>query len=97
MSPDGNGMAVLFDRDCGATTGFSTQVSLVGADERPDGSGNVFVADRGAEGTSWGGPWAELQWLGPGRLLVRYDGSARVFQQNGSLGSVQIRFEPVNR
>lgn len=44
-SPDGSRRAVIFDRDCGATTGFSTQVSVVGADDVPAGTGNVFIAD----------------------------------------------------
>ena len=97
MSPDGNSTAILFDRDCGATSGFSTQVSLVGIDEDPDGAGNVFVADQGDESAPWGGPWAELEWLARDQLLVRYDATARVFQQNGQVGDVQIYFEPVNR
>jgi hypothetical protein len=96
-SPDGRITAILFDRDCGATTGFSTQVSLVGPDEKPAGKGNVFIADQGTDSTTWGGPWAELKWLGPNRLLVRYDATARVFAQNGNVGDVQISFEPLNR
>ena len=35
--------AVVFNRDCGATTGFSTQVSIVAAHEEPSDGGNVLV------------------------------------------------------
>jgi hypothetical protein len=44
-SPDGQMNAVVFQRDCGATTGFSTQVSLLSSNKSlPNESGNLFVA-----------------------------------------------------
>ena len=49
--------AVLFDRHCGATTGFTTQVSVVESDKTPFGKGNVFIADGGTKAAKWGGPW----------------------------------------
>ena len=48
--------SVLCDRDCGATTGFTTQVSIADRDKAPSGSGNVFIADGGAQGRDMG--WA---------------------------------------
>ncbi|HEY0281498.1 MAG TPA: hypothetical protein VGC27_02615 [Rhizomicrobium sp.] len=46
VSPDGRHKAVLFQRNCGATTGFSSQVSIIPASLwLPDHSGNAFVAD----------------------------------------------------
>jgi hypothetical protein len=45
-SPDGQYKAVLFVRDCGATTGFNTQVSLLRSNQHlKNGSGNLFIAD----------------------------------------------------
>src|SRR5687767_14406824 len=45
-SPDGRARAIVFRRSCGATTGFSTQVSVVrGTEPLPNDPGNVFVAD----------------------------------------------------
>jgi hypothetical protein len=47
-SPDGKLSAILFQRSCGATTGYSTHVSIVTAEEDvPEGGGNAFVADNG--------------------------------------------------
>ena len=92
--------AVLFQRDCGATTGFSSQVSVTGADEAPAGGGNVFVADTDhgvAEAASWGGPWVEARWLSPQQLLIRYDAKARVFTQNASVSGVTVAYEKVTR
>src|SRR5688572_11020252 len=45
-APDNRNRAVVFQRDCGATTGFSTQVSVLRGSRRlPNEGGNVFVAD----------------------------------------------------
>ena len=44
ISPDKNYKAVIFQRDCGATTGFSTQVSVLGVNEELENkSGNIFI------------------------------------------------------
>lgn len=99
-APDARHVAVLFQRDCGATTGFSTQISVVNAGKQPSGSGNVLTADDdhgGAHAAPWGGPWAEFAWLSSSRLLVRYDSTARVFQRSEAVSGVQISFEPVVR
>jgi hypothetical protein len=46
LSPDHRIKAVVFQRDCGATTGFSTQVSLLSAQATlPNYSGNIFLTD----------------------------------------------------
>jgi hypothetical protein len=92
--------AVLFQRDCGATTGFSSQVSLTSATGARSGAGNVFVADTGhgaATAAPWGGPWVEIRWLSPKQLLIRYDAKARVFAQNESVSGVNVRYEKVTR
>jgi hypothetical protein len=45
-SPDRTYRVVVFRRDCGATTGFSTQVSVLKAMQAlPNESGNLFIAD----------------------------------------------------
>ncbi len=46
ISPDKKCKAVIFERNCGATTGFSTQISIIDADqELKNSSGNVFIID----------------------------------------------------
>jgi len=89
----------LFQRDCGATTGFSTQISVMEPEEPLSGGGNVFVADanHGAAAANWGGPWAEIQWLSPTQLLIRHDEKARVFKSEAHQSSINIMFEKVSR
>lgn len=99
-APDALHVAVLFQRDCGATTGFSTQISILDAGKQLSGSGNVFTADDdhgAAESASWGGPWADIVWLSPHQLLVRYDMKSRVFERNETVSGVQVTFAPVVR
>ena len=55
-SPDKQWTAVLFERDCGATTSYSTQVSLVSRERTlPSEAGNIFVSREQLEhpGIAW--------------------------------------------
>jgi hypothetical protein len=77
-SPDGQHRAVVFQRDCGATTDFSTQVSILpaGTQLRNEG-GNLFVAT-GAPAGLGGGPIVEVSWIRPRLLQVRHHRETRV-------------------
>jgi len=97
-SPDGNHVAVLFQRDCGATTGFSTQISILDADDKPSGGGNAFVADDdhgAARVGEWEGSWAEMKWLSPERLLIQYAAKSRLFKQEARVPGVNITYQIV--
>jgi hypothetical protein len=75
----------MFQRDCGTTTGFSTQISIVEAGDQPSGSGNTFRADDdhgAARAGKWGGSWAEMKWLAPDHLLIRYAAKSRLFERD---------------
>ena len=92
--------AVMFQRDCGATTGFSTQISVVAKGDEPTGGGNTFVADddHGAATVGhWGGPWAEMRLLGPNHLLVRYAAKSRIFKQVDEVAGIKVSYQQVTR
>jgi hypothetical protein len=95
-APGGDNSAVLFQRDCGATTGFSTQISILRPGEVPTEKGNVFIADddhgAAAEGF-WRGPKAEMQWLAPDRLVIRYAARSRIFLRREAQSGVRISYE----
>jgi hypothetical protein len=98
LSPDGARKAVVFQRDCGATTGFSTQVSVIASSSSTldNSSGNVFVADTdhgSASAGPGGGPWVSVHWLAPDQLLVRHQANARVFKAELQFRAVHIRYE----
>jgi hypothetical protein len=98
-APDGLHSAIIFQRDCGATTGFSTQVSIVTKGGQPSGSGNIFRADDGhgaAAVGDWGGPWAEQRWLTSDHLLIRYAAKSRLFKQAEQSSGVRISYQEVD-
>lgn len=84
-NPAGTLKAVLFERDCGATTAMSQQVSVLasGAQISNEG-GNTFVVETDSGVT--------LRWLGNKMLEVRYPHGARTFAMAKSVGDVQIRY-----
>jgi hypothetical protein len=94
-SPDALWKAVVFQRDCGATTGFSTQVSILRADDTLSGSGNVFTADtnRGAapDGPG-GGPEVLVRWTAPTQVEIAHHAKARVFAKETRVGFVHIKY-----
>ena len=99
-APDGRHLAVMFQRDCGATTGFSTQISVLKQGDELSGSGNAFRADTDhgtAAAGDWGGPWAELVWTAPDRLVIRYAAKSRLFEQDSQVSGVKIRYQQVTR
>ena len=99
-APDGLHTAIIFLRECGATTDFSTQISVLMAGQEPAGAGNAFIADadHGAAATGgWGGPWAEIVWVESDHLMVRYAANTRIFEQKNRVSSVKISYEQANR
>lgn len=96
-APDGRHVAFLFQRDCGATTGFSSQISLFPKDAAhlPNDSGNLFVAsqDKGDGPLGpWHGPLVRMRWIDSKLLEVRYNHAAQTFAREEKLGAVRIRY-----
>jgi hypothetical protein len=95
-SPSKQLKAVVFERECGATTGFSAQISIMPANsDLPNEGGNVFVADadhgKSPSGPG-GGPPVEVEWKGESSLNITYDNRARVFLRKDSHKSITITY-----
>lgn len=79
-SPDEKYKAVIFSRDCGATTGYSTHVSVMNVGDRlnNDSAGSAFVIDGG-------GPFEKDHvraiWTGPHDLEITHYSGPRIFHQ----------------
>ena len=100
-APDHRARVVVFERDCGATTDFSTQVVILRQGEQlGDRSGNVFVVDsdhgRAAAGPG-GGPWVEAQWVSPDSIVIRFDEQARIFLKTTIVYTITVRYVGVRR
>jgi hypothetical protein len=92
-SPGANKRAVIFERSCGATTGFSWQVTVLDPKEDlPSSSGgNVFIAD------SDHGAVKEMnvtmRWVSRGQLVILYPARARVFKKEAEAKGVSVAYE----
>ena len=88
--------AVIFQRDCGATTGFSTQVSVLPAGARlPASHGNVFDAstDGGAAPSGLGGgPEVNLRWVDDSRLLIRHHPKVHIHFAHTQIEGVSVEY-----
>jgi hypothetical protein len=88
--------AVVFQRQCGALGGTSTQVSVLPASAKPFAGGNIFGADANADPsleTPSGGPPIAVKWLAEQELQIAYDARVRVFQSEKTLGNVTITYD----
>jgi hypothetical protein len=96
VSPDQSRNAVVFSRDCGATTSISLQLSIIPVNPKlPNEGGNVLViaTDRTAsELRSHRSQEIEPSWVGPRRLLVRYALGAQTYQMAHSVDGVEIEY-----
>ena len=82
LSPDGRFKAIIFQRDCGAATGFSTQISLLPSDAAlPNECGNIFAADRHPEDKN-----IEIAWLSSTELLVRHTADLATYKETSRYG-----------
>jgi hypothetical protein len=87
-SPNGQLKAVLFERACGATTGFNRHVQILRAKQLPqDDSPFVLDDDHGLASLN-----VQLGWDGDGRLVVGHDAQARVFRAAPSAGGVAMQY-----
>ncbi|MFO1461031.1 MAG: hypothetical protein U1G08_16705 [Verrucomicrobiota bacterium] len=83
-SPDGRRKIVLFSRNCGATTGFNTQASIIEAKQKlPDDGGNAFIVDKGA---------ARVSWKEVGGVLVVFVRGVRVFKKEQTVSGISIEY-----
>ncbi|WP_158875183.1 hypothetical protein [Antarcticirhabdus aurantiaca] len=90
----------MFERDCGATTGSSAQVSVVDPGEIPEYVGNAFRSDgdAGHAGTKARSSSAvEAQWLSSGALVVRYASALRIFSKEPDVHGVRITYQPTEQ
>jgi hypothetical protein len=100
-SPNKQMKAVIYERDCGASTGFSTQVSVLPID-RPlprSESGNLFIADtdhRKAPSGPKGGPEVRVQWRGDKVLSVVHHKAARVFLERSKIQDITVTYAQFN-
>ncbi|WP_041448035.1 hypothetical protein [Anaeromyxobacter sp. Fw109-5] len=89
-SPSGDHRAVVFLRNCGATTSYSVELSILRGDERlPTWKGNAFSADAGYSDAPLK---LEVHWDSDQALTVRHDPRLRLFQNEAKVGPIGLRY-----
>lgn len=85
VSPSGLVKAVVFSRDCGATTGFSTQVSILKSGrDLPNDGGNVLVLDDLVP--------LVLEWSTDSSLRVSGLNRHKIFKQSTHVSGVTVSY-----
>ena len=75
----------MFNRNCGATTGFNTQVSIIAATgSLPDDSGNTLILD--------GTVPLQVHWQSNSALHLSGLGSAEIFKQASSASGAAVSY-----
>ena len=82
LSPSKSHKAVIFQRDCGATTGFSTQISIIDAkQELGNTKGNIYIIDGHPKEVA-----PTLKWLSESKLSINRPLSGSEYKAKISLG-----------
>ena len=103
LSPDGKWDVVLMVRNGGATTDYSTQLSVIPAVGRLSREialgrpGNVFIVDGKINGAvavnDRGFMHVDVVWQSPNLVLITFPPSARVFKQEGRFQSIIVKYD----
>ncbi|MFD0048037.1 hypothetical protein ACFVHQ_01645 [Actinomycetes bacterium NPDC127524] len=82
-SPSGENLAYIFERSCGATTGFSPQLSILNKDDDfQNESGNTFRSDKDFS----------IVWLNDKNLKVIYDKSSETSEVDKKVNGIMIEY-----
>lgn len=85
-SPSGQLLAVVFERDCGATTGTNTQICFRRSTEpfEPEKQPSFLVFE--------GDGRVSLSWKTPAHLVIRLPPDAKVFQNESEASGIKIEY-----
>ena len=93
LSPVGENKVVIFQRDAGATTGFSIQVSVLKSNKNLKNSdkGNIFVI-AGNKTDFESGKLFDISWLDEKTLNITLHSDKKVYKQVEKLENISIQY-----
>lgn len=99
-SPNGKLKAVLFERDCGATTPFSTQVSIIENNQKLENApGNAFIGSDDGRAPLTNHQTMErleIKWVDDEHMVIRYDARGSTQETNPKIvRNVQVQYEQI--
>jgi len=85
---------VHFDRNCGATTGNSNQLSIVSIDKSLDNEGgNIFIASSDSGSNLETDRGVVAKWLNDSTVLIKYEKDLTVFEKVNKVGEINVVYE----
>jgi hypothetical protein len=102
LSPDKKYKLVVFVRDCGATTGYSTQISILSSDKKlmDDQTGNVLRLSDDYHGNylnNYGGAEARVEWVAVKKILIYFDINAEALRKESKVMGVEFLYEDIHK
>ena len=97
ISPNQSYKIIVFERNCGATTDFSTQISILKNNQTLENeSGNIFSGDSDhgkAKLNKNGLIDIKAEWLNNSVIVIEYDANTRVFENKKMIGNIKINYK----
>ena len=89
-SRSGRYKILKFSRDCGATTGFSTQISIlpIAKNLSNEESGNVFVCNAYINDTS-----VKVQWNNDSSVMIIYKKDLKILKNDSAINGIKIKYQ----
>ena len=82
----------MFERSCGATTGFSTHISVVNEfGQLRKSAGSVFAADSDHDAVK--DMTVTVRWVSADQVVIRYPAQARVFKKESQAAGISVVYE----
>lgn len=89
-SPSGELKAVVFNRNCGATTRNNTQITIIASHrELPASAGNLFIMDSEAD--------VRVTWTDNASLTIELSHFGRIVKKLDSASGVGAKYIPAQR
>jgi hypothetical protein len=98
-SPDKKLKAIIFTRDCGATTGFSSQLSIIDYSEQLENkAGNtLIISDKELDPeTETGGVNVNAEWNGNNELIIYFNLKAETLKKKNDIKGVKITYRELS-
>ncbi len=90
-SPNEKFKVVIFERSCGAITGFSTQISVINAEsELENDSGNVFIANGHPRENK-----PRVRWITDQELQITFKNVNQIAKMEESISGFKISFKSI--
>jgi hypothetical protein len=90
-SPNQKYKLVLYQRDCGATTGFSSQISLLNIEEKldlEDDSGNIYIADGYPDNF-------KIIWTSNNSVIIKRP-REKTYKMKNKVNNISFKYLPLN-